>query len=161
MNDILQFLEHHDYWLLIAAVLGRQVCLPIPANLVVVAAGALAHSGKFSLPAIVGLSVVTFLIADLAWYEAGRRFGDRILHCVCSLSRDSEACILDQRRRYDSNEFAPKRGYYLSFPLNNRERHFELELVAPQSEFEIDLTATVSRYKSIPLCLGQVASRPA
>jgi hypothetical protein len=37
----------------------------------------------------------------------------------------------DQRRRYDSNEFAPKRGYYVSFPLNNGERHFELELVAP------------------------------
>jgi hypothetical protein len=29
-----------------------------------------------------------FLAADLAWFEAGRRVGDRILHLACGLSRD-------------------------------------------------------------------------
>jgi membrane protein DedA with SNARE-associated domain len=66
--------------------------LPIPANLVLVAAGALARSGKLSLAGIVFLSVMTFLFADLAWYEAGRRFGDRILHFVCGHSRNPESC---------------------------------------------------------------------
>jgi len=93
MNETLQFLAHHGYWLLIGAVLGRQACLPIPANLVLVAAGALAHLGKLSLSGTLVVSVMTFLLADLAWYEAGRRLGDRILHFVCGISRDRGACV--------------------------------------------------------------------
>ena len=93
MNEILQFLARHGYLLLIAAILGRQACLPIPANLVLVAAGALARSGKLSLSASVCLSVATFLIADLAWYQAGRRFGERILQFASGLSRDSASFV--------------------------------------------------------------------
>ena len=40
-NGTVQFLARYDYWLLIGAVLGRQACLPIPANLVLVTASAL------------------------------------------------------------------------------------------------------------------------
>jgi rhodanese-related sulfurtransferase len=36
---------------------------------------------------------LTFLFADLAWYEAGRRLGDRILHFLCGLTRDPGACV--------------------------------------------------------------------
>jgi membrane protein DedA with SNARE-associated domain/rhodanese-related sulfurtransferase len=92
MNETVDFLARHGYWLLIGAVLGRQACLPIPANLTLIAAGALAHSGGLRLSSAVGLSVLTFLAADLAWFEAGRRFGNRILHFVCGLSGDPEAC---------------------------------------------------------------------
>ncbi|HWZ32140.1 MAG TPA: rhodanese-like domain-containing protein [Bryobacteraceae bacterium] len=93
MNETLQFLERHGYWLLAGAILARQACLPIPANLFLVAAGALAHAGKLSLSGTIGLSVITFLVADLGWYEAGRRFGDRILHFVCGLSGDPTSCV--------------------------------------------------------------------
>ena len=93
MNETVQFLARHGYWLLVGVVLGRQACLPIPATLVFVAAGALARSGRLSLPVTIGSSVLTFLLADLAWYEAGRRRGDRVLHLLCGLSRDSGSCI--------------------------------------------------------------------
>ena len=92
MNETVQFLARHGYALLIGAILARQACLPIPANLFLIAAGALAHSGSFSLWEVVSLSVLAFLAADLAWFEAGRRFGDRVLHFVCGFSRDAEAC---------------------------------------------------------------------
>ena len=92
MNDIVQFLARHESWLLIGAVLARQACLPIPANLVLIAAGALARSGNLNLPRIVLLSVMTFLLADLAWYDAGRRFGERILPFVCGHSGNPESC---------------------------------------------------------------------
>ena len=58
-----------------------------------VAAGALAHSDSLNLWAIVGFSIVTFLFADLAWYDAGRRHGDRMLHFVCGLSKEPGACV--------------------------------------------------------------------
>ena len=93
MNEIVQFLAQHGYWLVVGAVLGRQACLPIPANLVLVAAGALAHLGKLNLSGAIGLAVLSFLLADLIWYEAGRRLGDRILHCVCSFSKDPGSCV--------------------------------------------------------------------
>lgn len=93
MNETLQFLAQHGYWMLVGAVLGRQACLPIPANLVLVAAGALAHSGKLSFSSSIVLSVITFVVADLAWYEAGRKWGDRILHLGCGLSGDTSSCV--------------------------------------------------------------------
>jgi membrane protein DedA with SNARE-associated domain/rhodanese-related sulfurtransferase len=93
MNETVHFLAHHGYWLLFGAILGRQACLPVPANLFLVAAGALARSGKLSLSSAVALSVVTFLMADLAWYGAGRRWGEKVLHCFCSFSSDPEACV--------------------------------------------------------------------
>lgn len=93
MHETVQFLERHGYWLLVGAVLGRQAFLPIPANLLLLAAGALARSGSLSLSGAVGLAVMTFLLADLAWYEAGHRFGDRVLHFVCGLSGDPGSCV--------------------------------------------------------------------
>jgi membrane protein DedA with SNARE-associated domain/rhodanese-related sulfurtransferase len=93
MNETVHFLARHGYWLLVGVVLGRQAFLPIPAGVFLVAAGALARSGRLSLWGIVGLSVLTFLFADLAWYEAGRRLGDRILHFLCGLTRDPGACV--------------------------------------------------------------------
>jgi membrane protein DedA with SNARE-associated domain/rhodanese-related sulfurtransferase len=91
MNETLHFLEQHGYWLLAAAILGRQACLPIPANLLLVAAGALAHSRKLDLGATIAVSILTFVIADLAWYEAGRKFGTRVLHFVGGLSNGAAA----------------------------------------------------------------------
>jgi membrane protein DedA with SNARE-associated domain/rhodanese-related sulfurtransferase len=93
MHETLHFLAQHGYWLLAGAVMGRQACLPIPANLLLVAAGALARSGRISLAESVGVSVATFLFADFLWYGAGRRFGDRMLHFVCGLSSDPESCV--------------------------------------------------------------------
>jgi membrane protein DedA with SNARE-associated domain/rhodanese-related sulfurtransferase len=93
VNETVHFIARHGYWLLVLAVLGKQACLPIPTTLFVLAAGALAHSGGLNVAVVIGISVITFLLADLAWYEAGRRSGDRILRFVCGLSRDPEACV--------------------------------------------------------------------
>jgi membrane protein DedA with SNARE-associated domain/rhodanese-related sulfurtransferase len=93
MNEIVQFLTQHGYWLMVGAVLGRQACMPIPANLILVAAGALAHLGKINLSVAVSLAILSFLLADLAWYEAGRHWGDRILHFGCGVSRNPTSCV--------------------------------------------------------------------
>lgn len=92
MNEAIRFLAEYGYWLLTGAILGRQACLPIPADLVLVAAGALARWERLSPAGIVGLCVLVFLCADLVWYEAGRRLGARLLDFVCGLTRDSASC---------------------------------------------------------------------
>jgi hypothetical protein len=49
MNGAVQFLAQHGYWLLASAGLERQVCLPAPANVLLLAAGVLARTGKLSM----------------------------------------------------------------------------------------------------------------
>ena len=88
MRETVQFLAHHGYWLLAGAVLGRQACLPVPANLLLVAAGALARIGELHLAPIVASAVLAFILADLAWYEAGRRWGERTLYLLSGFSGD-------------------------------------------------------------------------
>ena len=92
MHEAVRFLVQYDYWLLLGAILGRQACLPIPSNLVVVAAGALARSERLTPAGIVGLCVAAFLCADLAWYQAGRKFGGTILHFACGLTGNPLSC---------------------------------------------------------------------
>ncbi len=82
MNEIVWLVTMHGYWLLFLCVLGRQACLPIPANLFVLAAGALAGFGKLSVIGVIAFSVAAFVVADLAWYEVGKRHGGKALHFI-------------------------------------------------------------------------------
>src|ERR1700733_421675 len=65
--------------------------LPVPAILVLIAAGALADSGRMTLAVALGLAIVACLLADMVWYEAGRRWGDQILHFIYGLALDPDA----------------------------------------------------------------------
>ena len=87
MNEIVRLLTTHGYWLLFLCVLGRQACLPIPANLFVLAAGALAGFGKLSVIGVVAFSVLAFVVADLAWYEVGKRHGGKALQFIRKATR--------------------------------------------------------------------------
>jgi membrane protein DedA with SNARE-associated domain len=91
MNPIVQLLVKHGYSVLFASVFARQMWLPIPAALVLIAAGALAASGRMTLAVALGLAILACLLADTAWYEAGRRWGDQILHFIYGLALDPDA----------------------------------------------------------------------
>jgi membrane protein DedA with SNARE-associated domain/rhodanese-related sulfurtransferase len=93
MKETVEFLAKHGYWILFAGVLGRQACLPVPANLLLLAAGALAGLGTLNLAGIIALSVTAFLLADLAWYGAGRRWGSKTLHFFCGAAQDPRSCV--------------------------------------------------------------------
>ena len=93
MKQMVEFLAQHGYWVLFVSVLGRQACLPVPANLLLLAAGALAGLGKLNLAGIIVFAVAAFLLADTAWYGAGRKWGGRTLEFVCSAAADPCACV--------------------------------------------------------------------
>lgn len=82
MTEMVQVLAKYGYWLLFVTVLGRQACLPVPANLLLVAAGALAGLGRLNVVSVVASSVSAFLVADLAWYKAGQRWGSSTLNFI-------------------------------------------------------------------------------
>jgi membrane protein DedA with SNARE-associated domain/rhodanese-related sulfurtransferase len=93
MNEMVHFLARHGYWLVFTSLLGGQAGLPVPGSLILLAAGALAASGKLNLAAIVVLAALALALADLAWFEAGRKWGRKILHLACGISKDPAGCV--------------------------------------------------------------------
>jgi membrane protein DedA with SNARE-associated domain len=90
MNVIVEFVLKHGYSILFAAAFAHQIGLPLPGPLFLLAAGALAAAGKLGFVASIGLAVTACVLADWAWYEAGRRRGDKVLHFIHRLTRDPD-----------------------------------------------------------------------
>ncbi len=100
MTAIVQFILRHGYPILFAAVFARQIGLPVPAPGFLIAAGALACSGKLSLVPALALSVTACVLADLFWYEAGRAWGERVLHFIYSFAADPDTSERRSRKLF-------------------------------------------------------------
>ena len=87
------YLVHITYPILFVAVLARQLCLPVPAILFLLSAGALAGSGKLSYGGILLAAVAGSVLADSVWFQAGRIGGKRVLRLLCTLTADPSYCI--------------------------------------------------------------------
>ncbi len=87
------YLAHITYPILFVAVLARQLCLPVPAILFLLSAGALAGSGKLSFAGILIAAVAGSVLADYVWFEAGRIGGKRVLRLLCTFTADPSFCI--------------------------------------------------------------------
>ena len=93
MQATLHFLTSHGYWVLFATVLAEQAGLPIPAIPVLLAMGALAGLGKFSLPVCILLAVLACLVSDSIWFQLGRRNGQSVLRLLCRISLEPDSCV--------------------------------------------------------------------
>ncbi|MDE2149518.1 MAG: VTT domain-containing protein [Gammaproteobacteria bacterium] len=93
MHELLPYLPAHAMALVFAAVLAEQAGVPIPSFAVVVAAGTLAARGGARFDALVGVAVIAALIANLAWYAAGRRYGGVVLRLLCRISLSPDTCV--------------------------------------------------------------------
>lgn len=100
MTTIVQFIGRHGYPILFAAVFGRQIGLPVPAPGFLLAAGALAAAGKFGLVAALSLAITACVLADWIWYEAGRAWGERVLHFLHGFTPDPDAADRKSKRMF-------------------------------------------------------------
>jgi membrane protein DedA with SNARE-associated domain/rhodanese-related sulfurtransferase len=87
------YLAHITYPIIFIAVLARQLCLPVPAILFLLSAGALAGSGRLSYAGILIVAILGCVLADLVWFEAGRISGKRVIRLLCALTPDPSYCI--------------------------------------------------------------------
>lgn len=94
------YLLHTTYPIVFFSVFARQLCLPVPAILFLLAGGALAGAGRLSLTGILVVAVMGCLLGDWIWFEAGRRRGKRVLKLLCWLSRDPSFCIRHARESF-------------------------------------------------------------
>ena len=93
MESTIQFLIRHGYIVLFVWVLLEQGGLPIPAVPLLLAAGALAATGRMNLSLILGIAVVASLASDGSWYALGRRRGMAVLHLLCRVSLEPDSCV--------------------------------------------------------------------
>ncbi len=93
MMETIQFLIRHGYTVIFLFVLAEQFGLPLPAIPLLLAAGALAGTGKLSLTLVVLSAVAASLLADSCWYELGRRKGIKVLQLLCRISLEPDSCV--------------------------------------------------------------------
>lgn len=93
MHGVIPFLLRHGYWVLFLNVFAEQAGLPVPAVPVLLAMGALAGLGHFSLAAGLALATLASLLSDLIWYRLGRVRGHSILNLLCRVSLEPDSCV--------------------------------------------------------------------
>jgi membrane protein DedA with SNARE-associated domain len=101
MNWAIQFLLQHGYAVLFFFVFVEQVGFPVSALPILLAAGAMAASGRLSAAAGIAVAVVAALLADLIWYELGRRRGSSMLNLLCRLSLEPDSCVRRTQNLFD------------------------------------------------------------
>jgi membrane protein DedA with SNARE-associated domain/rhodanese-related sulfurtransferase len=82
------------------AVLANQLCLPVPAIVFLMAAGALSAHGYMQASAVVLLSVLACLLADGLWFWLGRKWGSQVMRLLCRLAADPRRCSRDAHDRF-------------------------------------------------------------
>lgn len=93
MSETSQFLMNHGLSLVFTVVLLEQMGLPLPTPPLLLAAGALAVTGKFNVLTGIGVTVLACLIADTFWFYLGRRHGTRVLGWLCRISLEPDSCV--------------------------------------------------------------------
>ena len=93
MTDILDFVVRHSEILIFLYVFADQVGIPVPAVPGLLAMGALAATGKISVPLALASSVGGSLLADFIWYGLGRRRGEQVLRVLCKISLEPDSCV--------------------------------------------------------------------
>jgi membrane protein DedA with SNARE-associated domain/rhodanese-related sulfurtransferase len=92
--------SHLTYIGVLVAVFANQLCLPVPAVVFLVAAGALSAHGHMSASLIALLSVLPCLAADSLWFWFGRRWGSQAMRLLCRLTPDPRGCAETAHRKF-------------------------------------------------------------
>jgi len=82
------------------AVLANQLCLPVPAIVFLMAAGALSAHGYMQASTISLLSVLPCLAADGIWFWFGRKWGSQATRLLCRFTADPRGCSRDAHDKF-------------------------------------------------------------
>lgn len=93
MNQALEVLAHHGSSLVFAVILLQQAGLPLPGAPVLLAAGALARTGRLGALPTIALAVIASAIGHVGWFFAGRLRGARVLRLLCEISLEPDTCV--------------------------------------------------------------------
>jgi membrane protein DedA with SNARE-associated domain len=93
MANTLAFLVRHGYVVLLGWVFVEQIGIPIPSVPLLLAAGALAGTGRMNIFLALVIAMFAAVCADSLWYQLGRIKGIRILQLLCKISLEPDSCV--------------------------------------------------------------------
>lgn len=93
MDMLLHIIESYGLWVVFFCVLLDQGGLPFPSYAPMIVTAALATDRQESLLPVLLVATVAALIADLAWFMGGRRFGSKLLRLMCRVSLSPDSCV--------------------------------------------------------------------
>jgi membrane protein DedA with SNARE-associated domain len=93
VTETLGDLIRYGYVALPLWVFGEQLGVPIPAAPILLAAGAIASTGRMNLLFLTALALAGALAADLIWYRAGYSHGSRALGRLCRVCLEPDSCV--------------------------------------------------------------------
>jgi len=100
MNLLLELIQQYGLLFVFGNVLIEQMGAPIPAYPTLVLTGALLERSEYSSPVLVLTGIFAALLADVAWYWAGRRFGGRVMSRLCRVSLSPDSCVRQTEAAY-------------------------------------------------------------
>jgi membrane protein DedA with SNARE-associated domain len=100
MNETIGFLVRNGAMVLFAVVFIEQMGIPLPAIPWLLAAGALAGSGKMNWAVALCAATLGSLLADLIWFYLGRYRGQRVLSLLCRISLEPDSCARRTQNLY-------------------------------------------------------------
>ena len=101
IQDLILLVSQYGLLIVFANVLIEQLGLPVPAIPVLVIAGALGAEGTLSAPGVFVAAFAACMIADSAWYVAGRRYGNRVMKLLCRISLSPDSCVSQTTARFE------------------------------------------------------------
>jgi membrane protein DedA with SNARE-associated domain/rhodanese-related sulfurtransferase len=99
-HAIIDLIAEYGLLLVFLNVLVEQAGAPLPAVPTLVVAGALSSTGKLPLGEIILVALLACLLADLAWYWAGRRYGATVMRTLCRISLSPDSCVKQSELRF-------------------------------------------------------------
>jgi membrane protein DedA with SNARE-associated domain/rhodanese-related sulfurtransferase len=99
-HAIIELIAEYGLLLVFLNVLVEQAGAPLPAVPTLVVAGALSSTGKLPLGAVILVALIACLLADLAWYWAGRYFGATVMRTLCRISLSPDSCVKQSELRF-------------------------------------------------------------
>jgi membrane protein DedA with SNARE-associated domain/rhodanese-related sulfurtransferase len=101
MNALIHIIETYGLWVVFFSVLLDQGGLPTPSYAPMIVTAALATDHDQPLWPILLVGSVAALIADIAWFAGGRRYGAQLLRLMCRISLSPDSCVGTTRRIYE------------------------------------------------------------
>ena len=101
MEMLIHVIETYGLWVVFFSVLLDQGGLPTPSYAPMIVTAALAADAGQPLWPILLVGAFAALVADVAWFAGGRRYGAQLLRLMCRISLSPDSCVGTTRRIYE------------------------------------------------------------
>jgi membrane protein DedA with SNARE-associated domain/rhodanese-related sulfurtransferase len=101
MEALIHVVETYGLWVVFISVLLDQGGLPTPSYAPMIVTAALATDAGQPLWPILLVGSIAALVADVAWFAGGRRYGAQLLRLMCRISVSPDSCVGTTRRIYE------------------------------------------------------------